>query len=118
MSSPSRHGPLSAVAPSSPSSAARDAASASADGGSPSTCAGSVRVREKALVASSRLLEKAVESSESRMRLALKRSFSSPCRPTPERRIDDSELCTIRCCAGSSEPSFSSASSALKTASD
>jgi len=50
----------------------RCAARARADGGRPAMSALSVRVSLKALVASSRLLEKAVEASARARRLALK----------------------------------------------
>jgi len=105
MSRPSFQGPASAVAPSAPSSAAREASSASAEGGSPFTWAGSVSFIEYALVASRRLFEYAVDSSASFIWLALNCSLASPSRPTPDSCIDCSEEATMRFCASSSSSS-------------
>ena len=109
MSSPSFQGPASAVAPSAPSSAARDAKSARAEGGSPSTFEGSVSTSEYALVASRRLLENCVESSASFIWLALNVSLASPSSPTPESCMLLSDDATMRCCASSSPSAPASA---------
>mmetsp|Transcript_42196 Transcript_42196/g.90007 ORF Transcript_42196/g.90007 Transcript_42196/m.90007 type:complete len:218 (+) Transcript_42196:1884-2537(+) len=118
MSRPSLHGPSSGVAEGC-SSLARCAARESAEGGRPSTSALSVRVSEKALVASRRLFEKEVERSASRRRLLLNFSLASPSRPTPESCIDLAAASTMRSCAGSSSlPPCVSAVTARKTAAD
>ncbi len=79
-----RHGPASGVAPASSSLIRRlRCQSASRLGGSPSTSSGVRKVRANALVASSTLLLKRVDSSASSVWTTLKRSCASPSSPTP-----------------------------------
>eukprot|EP00967_Tisochrysis_lutea_P082809 scaffold114760_cov29-Tisochrysis_lutea.AAC.5 len=118
ISSPSCQGPDCAVAPSCPSAAARSAASASADGGRPSTSALSVSVSLNALVASSRLLEKAVDASASERRLALNFSLASPVSPTPESFMPMSDWSMMRRCVSSSSSDEAIFSTALNTGTD
>ena len=108
ISRPSFHGPASAVAPSAPSAAARDARSAFALGGSPSTCEASVTTMLHAFVASSTLFENLVESSASSIRLALNCSFALPSSATPDSFIPCSDDCRIRRCDSSSAPALES----------
>ena len=84
MSSVSSQGPFSGVAPSCPGMAAACCdASASADGGRPSTTSGSVTSFLNALVASRTLLENCVDSLESSCCTSLNRSLPSPSSATP-----------------------------------
>mmetsp|Transcript_12993 Transcript_12993/g.31837 ORF Transcript_12993/g.31837 Transcript_12993/m.31837 type:complete len:210 (+) Transcript_12993:1640-2269(+) len=91
MSSVKSHGPLSGVAPPCPFSRACWAARASADSGRPLTSRGSVLRTANALVASSTLFPKLVESLASSCWISLKRSCRSPSSAPPE--STESRIC-------------------------
>mmetsp|Transcript_28175 Transcript_28175/g.58812 ORF Transcript_28175/g.58812 Transcript_28175/m.58812 type:complete len:202 (+) Transcript_28175:476-1081(+) len=99
MSSVTTHGPFSAVASASPRARAVWAARPRADSGRPSTSSGLVRRTEKALVASSTLLEKLVDSCASVCWISLKRSLLAPVRATPDSSASRISASTMRCCA-------------------
>ena len=101
MSSVIRHGPSSALAPSSPAWRAAWAASSRRLFGRPSTSSRVRSVSAKALVASSTWLLKRVESSASSVWIALKRVWASPSRPTPLSSASRTRDSTMRRCAAS-----------------